>query len=57
MPWEPFLDQPPFYFLLLSRWFSIVGAGIYHARLLGVILTAGMQAVLFRLLWKIHGPA
>ena len=57
VPWEPFLYQPPFYFLLLSRWFSIVGASIYHARLLGVILTAGMQAVLFRLLWKIHGPA
>ncbi len=57
MPWEPFLYQPPFYFLLLSRWFSIVGASIYHARLLGVILTAAMQAVLFRLIWKIHGPA
>ena len=57
VPWEPFLYQPPFYFLVLSRWFSIVGASIYHARLLGVILTAAMQAVLFRLLWKIHGPA
>ena len=57
VPWEPFLYQPPFYFLLLSRWFSAVGASIYHARLLGVILTAAMQAVLFRLLWKIHGPA
>ena len=56
-PWEPFLYQPPFYFLLLSRWFSIIGASIYHARLLGVILTAAMQAVLFRLLWKIHGSA
>jgi 4-amino-4-deoxy-L-arabinose transferase-like glycosyltransferase len=53
--WEPFLYQPPFYFLLLSRWFSIIGASIYHARLLGVILTAMMQVVLFRLLWKIHG--
>ena len=54
---EPFLYQPPFYFLLLSRWFSIIGASIYHARLLGVILTSAMQAVLFRLLWKIHGSA
>jgi 4-amino-4-deoxy-L-arabinose transferase-like glycosyltransferase len=54
--WEPFLYQPPFYFLLLSRWFSMVGASIYHARLLGVLLTAAMQAALFRLLWKIHGP-
>lgn len=53
--WEPFLYQPPFYFLVLSRWFSIVGASIYHARLLGVVLTAAMQTVLFRLLWKIHG--
>jgi 4-amino-4-deoxy-L-arabinose transferase-like glycosyltransferase len=57
VPWEPFLYQPPFYFLLLSRWFTIIGASIYHARLLGVIMTAMMQAVLFRLLWKIHGPA
>jgi 4-amino-4-deoxy-L-arabinose transferase-like glycosyltransferase len=57
VPWEPFLWQPPFYFLLLSKWFSIVGASIYHARVLGVIATAAMQAVLFRLIWKIHGPA
>ena len=56
-PPEPFLYQPPFYFLLLSRWFDIIGASIYHARLLGVILTAAMQVALFRLLWKIHGPA
>ena len=56
VPWEPFLYQPPFYFLVLSRWFSIIGASIYHARLLGVIFTAAMQTVLFRLLWKIHGP-
>jgi 4-amino-4-deoxy-L-arabinose transferase-like glycosyltransferase len=55
VPWEPFLYQPPFYSLLLSRWFDITGASIYHARILGVILTAAMQAVLFRLLWKIHG--
>ena len=52
---EPFLYQPPFYFLLLSRWFSLIGASIYHARLLGVFLTAAMQVVLFRLLWKLHG--
>jgi 4-amino-4-deoxy-L-arabinose transferase-like glycosyltransferase len=57
LPFEPFLYQPPFYFLLLSRWFSIIGASIYHARLLGVIFTAAMQVVLFRLLWKIHGSA
>ncbi len=55
-PSEPFLYQPPFYFLLLSRWFDVIGANIYHARLLGVIFTAAMQATLFRLLWKIHGP-
>ena len=56
-PEEPFLYQPPFYFLILSRWFDIVGASIYHARLLGVIFTTAMQVTLFRLLWKIHGPA
>jgi 4-amino-4-deoxy-L-arabinose transferase-like glycosyltransferase len=53
--YEPFLYQPPFYFLLLSRWFDVLGASIYHARLLGVVLTVMMQALLFRLLWKIHG--
>jgi len=53
---EPFLYQPPFYLLLLARWFTTVGASIYHARLLGVILTAGMLLTLFRLLWDIHGP-
>jgi 4-amino-4-deoxy-L-arabinose transferase-like glycosyltransferase len=57
VPWEPFLYQPPFYFLVLSSWFSIIGASIYHARLLGVIFTVAMQTVLFRLLWKIHGPS
>ena len=55
--YEPFLYQPPFYFLLLSRWFSLVGASIWHARLLGVLLTAAMQTLLFRLLWKIHGSS
>ena len=57
VPREPFLYQPPFYFLLLSRWFSLVGASIWHARILGVLLTAAMQTLLFRLLWKIHGSA
>jgi 4-amino-4-deoxy-L-arabinose transferase-like glycosyltransferase len=55
VPWEPFLYQPPFYTLMLSRWFDLLGPSIYHARLLGVLLTAAMQIVLFRLLWKIHG--
>ena len=53
--YEPFLYQPPFYFLFLSRWFTLVGVSIWHARLLGVLLTAVMQTLLFRLLWKLHG--
>jgi 4-amino-4-deoxy-L-arabinose transferase-like glycosyltransferase len=56
LAWQPFLYQPPFYFLLLARWFALTGASIYHARVLGVILTALMLPALFRLLWKIHGP-
>jgi 4-amino-4-deoxy-L-arabinose transferase-like glycosyltransferase len=55
LPWEPFLYQPPVYFLVVARWFNLVGASIYHARLLGVVWTAGMQVLLFRLLWRIHG--
>jgi 4-amino-4-deoxy-L-arabinose transferase-like glycosyltransferase/putative flippase GtrA len=53
---EPFLYQPPFYFLLLSRWFSLAGAGLYAARLLGVIFTGAMLTVIFRLMWRLHGP-
>jgi 4-amino-4-deoxy-L-arabinose transferase-like glycosyltransferase len=55
-PWQPFLYQPPFYLLLLARWFALTGASIYHARVLGVVLTAAMLGVLSRLLWKLHGP-
>jgi 4-amino-4-deoxy-L-arabinose transferase-like glycosyltransferase len=56
LPWEPFLYQPPVYFLVVAQWFNLVGASIYHARLLGVVWSAGMQVFLFRLLWRIHGP-
>lgn len=54
--WTPFLYQPPFYLLILAQWFGWTGATIYHARILGVIMTAGTFIALFRLLWKIHGP-
>lgn len=56
VPWEPFLYQPPMYFLVVARWFSLVGASIFDARLLGVLWTAIMLALLFRLLWRLHGP-
>ena len=52
---EPFLYQPPFYFLILARWFTLIGASIYHARLLGILATSLMLVVLFRFLWKIRG--
>jgi 4-amino-4-deoxy-L-arabinose transferase-like glycosyltransferase len=55
LPHEPFLYQPPFYFLGLAQWFRLTGASIFHARVLGVGFTALMQVVLFRLLWKLHG--
>jgi 4-amino-4-deoxy-L-arabinose transferase-like glycosyltransferase len=55
LPWEPFLYQPPVYFLVVAQWFNLAGASIYHARLLGVVWTVGMQVLLFRLLWRIHG--
>ena len=55
-PWEPFLYQPPLYFLMVAHWFDLIGASIYHARILGVAFTAGMQALLFWLLSKLHGP-
>ena len=54
-PFQPFLYQPPMFFLLESRWFDLVGASIYHARLLGVACTGLMQVLLFRLLIRLHG--
>ena len=56
VPWEPFLYQPPIYFDIESRWFDLVGASIYHARIFGVLCTAVMQVLLFRLLWRLKGP-
>jgi 4-amino-4-deoxy-L-arabinose transferase-like glycosyltransferase len=55
-PWVPFLYQPPIYFVLLARWFTLTGASVYHARLLGVLATAVMLVLLSRLIWKLHGP-
>lgn len=56
LPWEPFLYQPPIFFDIESRWFDVMGASIYHARLLGIFFTAIMQPLLFSLLWRLHGP-
>jgi 4-amino-4-deoxy-L-arabinose transferase-like glycosyltransferase len=55
LPWEPFLYQPPVFFLLEARWFDLVGSSIYHARLLGVGCTAVMQVLLFGLIKRLHG--
>ena len=55
MPWEPFLYQPPVFFLIEARWFDLVGASIYHARLLGVGCTAIMQVLLLGLIKRLHG--
>jgi 4-amino-4-deoxy-L-arabinose transferase-like glycosyltransferase/glycosyltransferase involved in cell wall biosynthesis/putative flippase GtrA len=53
--WQPFLYQPPFFMEIEAKWFTLVGASIYHARLLGVACTAVMQVLLFRLLCRLHG--
>jgi len=54
--WQPYLYQPPFYFLALSRWFAAIGVSIYHARILGVLCALTTLVLLFRLMWRIHGP-
>ncbi|HET7017908.1 MAG TPA: glycosyltransferase family 39 protein [Streptosporangiaceae bacterium] len=54
--WQPFLYQPPFYLLMLAGWFDAFGATIYHARLMGVTSIMLTFALIFRLLWKVHGP-
>jgi hypothetical protein len=56
-PWQPFLYQPPLYFLILARWFALTGPSIYHARILGVLCSLGTLTVLFRLMWRLRGPA
>lgn len=55
-PWQPFLYQPPFYFLALSRWFALTGPSIYHARILGVLCSVVTLALLHQLVSRIHGP-
>lgn len=54
--WSPDLYQPPYYFLLLSRWFFLTGPGIYHARILGVLFSLGTLILLWRLLTRLHRP-
>jgi len=56
VPWQPFLYQPPIYFVIESRWFDLFGASIYHARIFGVLCTAVVQVLLFRFLWRLNGP-
>ena len=56
LPFEPFLYQPPVYFLIVARWFDLAGSSIYHARILGVFWTGLMLAELFCLLRRLHGP-
>jgi 4-amino-4-deoxy-L-arabinose transferase-like glycosyltransferase len=56
MPWTPFLFHPPFYFLVLAGWFKLTGEGVPQARYFGVIMAMIMFVLLFRLLWKLHGP-
>jgi putative flippase GtrA/4-amino-4-deoxy-L-arabinose transferase-like glycosyltransferase len=55
-PWSPFLFHPPFYFLLLARWFALTGPSIYHARLLGVLASGCSLSMLAILLCRMHGP-
>jgi glycosyltransferase involved in cell wall biosynthesis/4-amino-4-deoxy-L-arabinose transferase-like glycosyltransferase/putative flippase GtrA len=54
--WEPFLFHPPFYLLLLARWFALFGPGVYQARLLGVLVSFVSMVILTRLIWRLHGP-
>ena len=54
--WSPDLYQPPFYFIVLARWFALTGVSIYHARILGVLCGLGALTLLWRLLIRVHGP-
>ncbi len=54
--WAPDLYQPPFYFIVLARWFALTGVSIYHARILGALCALVGLALLWRLLVRVHGP-
>lgn len=54
-PWSPDLYQPPFYFIVLARWFALTGVSIYHARIFGVLCALGALTLLWRLLVRVHG--
>jgi 4-amino-4-deoxy-L-arabinose transferase-like glycosyltransferase len=54
-PWAPDLYQPPFYFIILARWFALTGVSIYHARILGVLCALLALTLLWRLLIRVHG--
>jgi 4-amino-4-deoxy-L-arabinose transferase-like glycosyltransferase/putative flippase GtrA len=55
LSWQPFLWHPPLYFILLSRWFALVGAGVYQARILGVIAATVTLAILSRVVYRAYG--
>ena len=55
-PWAPDLYQPPFYFIVLARWFALTGVSIYHARIFGVLCALAGLTLLWRLLVRVHGP-
>jgi 4-amino-4-deoxy-L-arabinose transferase-like glycosyltransferase len=55
-PWAPDLYQPPFYFIVLARWFALTGVSIYHARIFGVLCALVGLTLLWRLLVRVHGP-
>jgi 4-amino-4-deoxy-L-arabinose transferase-like glycosyltransferase len=54
-PWSPDLYQPPFYFVVLARWFALTGVSIYHARIFGVLCSLAALLLLWRLLRRLHG--
>ena len=54
--WSPDLYEPPYYAIILARWFALTGDSISHARVLGVLCSLGTLITLWRLLSRIHGP-
>ena len=57
VPWEPFLHQPPFYFLRSPNGSTLSGPASIMPGSSASSYTVTMETALFRLLWKIHGPA
>lgn len=54
---SPYLFHPPFYFLLLGKWFAMFGSGVTEARALGVLSSLIVIVLVFFLMKLLKNDA